>query len=692
MSNTENIEVVEQKVHFKGLINSIDIKSEEFLLPLQEVVVNSIQSIKDNGNINSGKIIIDIIRENKPVLDFGGDEAPPYNPIIGFIIHDNGIGFTNNRFEAFRTPYTDFGEKNHGCKGIGRYTVLACFNSMDIESHYYDNDNNKLCRLLRFDNVNGLQRVNNESLNSPKDIFTKVKLNLYKAPYLKFIENNKIQKKDIEEGIIQHCLLYFINCTAPTIFLKEQGEELKDATILNDIYKSVIKIDRVDEDIDIPSIDSKFTLNYIRNYNGVQSHSFHLCANNRQVGEKQTLTKYIPSFKELYDQDEKKYHLSLYVTGSFLDEKAHPQRNRFSIPDKDERLNDYENISMDGLFKELAEKVRNTYSEYIDEAEKEKDERIRNYILDKKKPRLRYNHLLNIEGIFTDIPINATDETLEARLHELSFRLEQKREKAFEKLFKKKKYDKEEFGKIVHEVLREEASFSKDKLADLMIKRKSVLKLFRKYLDWRDEGNYMLEEDLHNIVFTMGADTENTPYEYHNLWLLDERLSFHSFTASDRQLRTNKQLKSESQKEPDIFVYDIPCAYSDNPDKINSLVLFEFKRPGRDMETSKDKKLDSQLEEYFIELSKSKAKNSKGRYINVQKETPKFGYIVCDLHKDLMDFNIEWNGFKKTPHETLYKVNSELNLYFEVIDYNHLIEFAEKRHEVFFKALGIDGL
>jgi len=692
MEDIGNIEVIEQKVHFKGLINSIDISPEDFMLPLQEVVVNSIQSIKDNDTVNSGKIIVEIIRKNLPVFDFGGDEEPPYNPIIGFTIHDNGIGFTNNRFEAFRTPYTDFGAENHGCKGIGRYTVLACFNSMDVESYFYNSNKEKTQRLIRFDNIKGLQKVTNESLEFPKEIFTQVKLNLFKEQYLKYIEGNQVQKNDIAEGIIQHCLLYFINDVAPTIFVKEQNEELQDAIILNDIYKSVIEIEKTDKDVEIPNVEPKFTLNYIRNYNGVQSHSLHLCANNRQVGKKQTLTKYIPSFKELYDKDEKKYHLSLYVTGDFLDEKAHPQRNRFSIPDKEEKLNDYESISMDELFKGLAEKVRHTYSDYIDEAEKEKSERIKNYILDKKKPRLRYNHLLNIDGVFNDIPINATDDNLEARLHELSFKLEQKREKAFEKIFKKKKYDKEEFGKIVHDVLREEASFSKDKLADLMVKRKSILKLFRKYLDWRDEGNYMLEEDLHNIIFTMGADSENTPYEYHNLWLLDERLTFHSFTASDKQLRVNKKLQSNSQKEPDIFVYDVPCAYSDNPDKINSLVLFEFKRPGRDMENSKDKKLDSQLEEYFFELSQSKAKNDKGRYIQIQKETPKFGYIVCDLHNDLIDYNINWNGFKKTPHETLYKVNPELNLYFEVIDYNHLVDFAEKRHEAFFKALGIDGL
>lgn len=679
-------EIIEQRVHFKGLINSIDIRPEEFLLPLQEVLVNSIQSINDNGNIDSGQIVINIIRKNEPTLDFKDDE-PKYNPIIGFTIRDNGIGFTNTRFEAFRTPYTDFGAKKHGCKGIGRYTVLACFGSMDIESYYLDKDVKKL-RLLKFDNGNGLQRISDESKKMPNDIYTQIRLNTYKEPFLKYVINNKVTKEIIAEGLIQHCLLYFINDSAPTIFIKEEDEEINDTIVLNDIYKSVISIERIDKDIELPEIQSKFNLNYIRNYNGVQSHSLHLCANNRQVGKKQTLTKFIPSFKELYDNQDKKYHLSLYVTSEFLDEKAHPQRNRFSIPEKDEKLTDFDSISLEGLFKGLSQEVKGKYSEHIKEAEKEKSERIREYILDKNKPRLRYKHLLNVENVFEEIPINATDESLESRLHEISFKLEQKREKVFDKIFKKKKYDKEEFGKVVHEVLREEASFSKDRLADLMIKRKSILKLFRKYLEWRDEGNYMLEEDLHNIIFTMGADSENTPYEYHNLWLLDERLTFHSFTASDKQLRVNKKLSSESQKEPDLFVYDIPCAYSDNPDKVNSLVLFEFKRPGRDMETSKDKKLDSQLEEYFFELSKSKAKNSKGRFVNIQKETPKFGYIVCELHKDLIDYNIEWNGFKKTPHKTLYKVNPELNLYFEVIDYSHLVDFAEKRHEVFFKALG----
>lgn len=82
-----------------------------------------------------------------------------------------------------------------------------------------------------------------------------------------------------------------------------------------------------------------------------------------------------------------------------------------------------------------------------------------------------------------------------------------------------------------------------------MIRRKAVLKLFRKYLEWREEDNeYMLEKDLHNIIFTMGAETDVMPQEYHNLWLLDERLTFHRYATSDKAIRTNPHIANDSKK------------------------------------------------------------------------------------------------------------------------------------------------
>jgi hypothetical protein len=360
------------------------------------------------------------------------------------------------------------------------------------------------------------------------------------------------------------------------------------------------------------------------------------------------------------------------------------------LPENSSKKNDFDKFSLDELFKHISDNVRNNFSEYIQEAEKEKNERIEKYILNPQKPRLRYRHLLSVVDAFSDIPISASDETLEARLHEKEFKLEQKRAKAFEKVFKKKEYDKEEFGEIVQNVLREEAAFSKDKLADLMIRRKSVIKLFQKYLQWRTDENFMLEKDLHNIIFTMGAESSSMPIDYHNLWLLDERFTFHTHASSDVKTRSVTNIKSEGNKEADLLVYDVPCAYSDNLDKINSLVVFEFKKPGKELGNNTN--LDDLVLKYFRDLMKSKARSSKGNLLNIEDNTPKFGYIICELNKDNIDYNIKWNDFKKSAHGHLYKINPNLNLHVEVMSYEQMLESSEKRHEAFFRALGIDNL
>jgi len=686
----ESFEIIEQKVNYKGLIKSIDIKPDEFLLPLHEVIVNSIQSVEDriNGE-EKGSIIIKVHRNFQTKLDLEDNEQV-YHPISGFTIIDNGVGFTNKREIAFSTPFTNFNHKKGG-KGMGRYTVLACFGSMEIDSNF--NEKGKVYnRKYRFDDVNGLQKYPEviENVYSGFKNRTIIKLNNFLPDYYEFSKNSKITIKDIADNIIQHCLLFFISSEKlPTIRILHEEDNIQDAIVLNDIYKSVIEVEKIEKDISLENVSETFNINYIRNYNGVHSHSIHLCANKREVGKKQTLTKYLPSFKELYNEGQK-YHLSIYVESDFLDNKNHPQRNKFMLPENSTKKNDFDEVSLDELFKDISESVRVNYIQYIEEAEKEKSERIEKYILNPNKPRLRYRHLLNVEDAFSDIPINASDETLEARLHEKEYKLEQKRAKLFEKVFKKRKYDKEEFGNIVHNILREEAAFSKDKLADLMIKRKSIIKLFQKYLEWREDGNFMLEEDLHNIIFTMGAETDNMPIEYHNLWLLDERFTFHTYTSSDIKTKTNKNLESEGNKEADVLIYDVPYAYSDSIDKINSLVVFEFKKPGKELSSSVN--LDDLVLKYFQDLMKSKARSKKGTLLNIEDDTPKYGYIICELNKDIIAHNTKWNGFKKTAHGHLYKINPDLNLHIEVMTYEQMLEFSEKRHHTFFRALGIDGL
>jgi hypothetical protein len=73
--------------------------------------------------------------------------------------------------------------------------------------------------------------------------------------------------------------------------------------------------------------------------------------------------------------------------------------------------------SIEEVLIDASENLKAQYSEWIVNAEKEKNERIRNYILNPDKPRLAYKHLLTVSETFEDISANAIDERLESELH-----------------------------------------------------------------------------------------------------------------------------------------------------------------------------------------------------------------------------------------------------------------------------------
>ena len=74
--------------------------------------------------------------------------------------------------------------------------------------------------------------------------------------------------------------------------------------------------------------------------------------------------------------------------------------------------------------------------------------------------------------------------------------------------------------------------------------------------------------------------------ECSNLWLIDERLSFHSFLASDKTIKSMPITSNDSTKEPDICslnVYENPILINDGKTlPLASITIVELKRPMRD--------------------------------------------------------------------------------------------------------------
>jgi hypothetical protein len=168
------------------------------------------------------------------------------------------------------------------------------------------------------------------------------------------------------------------------------------------------------------------------------------------------------------------------------------------------------------------------------------------------------------------------------------------------------------------------------------------------------------------------------------LWLLDERLTFHTYVTSDKGINTLKTVDSDSQKEGDLIVFDKRWVYSPD-DEFTSLIIFEFKRPGLALGDD----IEKQVKEYFQNIMEGNSKTYKGKIIDINENTPKFGYIVCEIPKKLREHLIKWQGYRETPNQTLFKYLSEVNMYFEVMSFHHILKSANERHRSFFKMLGI---
>jgi len=99
-------------------------------------------------------------------------------------------------------------------------------------------------------------------------------------------------------------------------------------------------------------------------------------------------------------------------------------------------------------------------------------------------------------------------------------------------------------------------------LAEYVMRRKAVLDLFdrlREYEDPEKEKPHR-EAAMHSLICPMGVDSTKLEFDDHNLWMVDDRLAFFAYFASDKRLKS--YVDSDSIERPDItFFYDTCFAW-----------------------------------------------------------------------------------------------------------------------------------
>ena len=118
-------------------------------------------------------------------------------------------------------------------------------------------------------------------------------------------------------------------------------------------------------------------------------------------------------------------------------------------------------------------------------------------------------------------------------------------------------------------------------LAEHVMLRSATLRFLDSRRTIQESGKYLLEEAIHQVIFPLRATSDDLPPEKMNLWIIDERLAYHHYLASDLPLSEMAAIESDSDDRPDIVIFNNRSAFVDSMTQFQSVVLIEFKKPGR---------------------------------------------------------------------------------------------------------------
>jgi hypothetical protein len=660
--------------NIKGLVDRLELSQAKAMMPLFEAISNAIDAIEEHKDgFSSHSICIRLIAAND-LAHQGGDKVLVLD---GFDISDDGVGFDDGNLASFQEAHT-LSKVKVGGKGVGRFTYLKVFSNVHIRS-VFQRQGETVLREFDFsiaDELKGADKVTpviekRGTALSMRGMEGKFKGGWPHDPAI------------IAERILAHFLIRFAARSCPPMTLESPGHAPID---LHKLFETTVLTHIEERFFDV--LGHTFALQAYRHRDGRSRHDLHLCANGREVTTNK-LRDLLPELPEkLLDADQEPYTLIVLVTGEYLDDHANQERTKISFQSDDEPDIDDTLVSRQSLNRGITDTLRPLLADDLQSTNEEKRSQIEKFV--EQAPEYRaLTHPRYKELIEQRIQPGLTTEKLdEALLHvkrdvEDSVRKEVRHVAA---LFETETFEQyQERFQIVAEQANE---IGKAQLAAYIAHRRTILDLVSQSLKKvRTDDKYPFERVLHKMIFPMGATSKDIFFEQQNLWVIDERLCYHTLLTSDKKLNSVPGLKGTSGKEPDIFAffYDTPIgvAESDNLPS-GGVIIIEFKRPGRD---DYDKDPADQIIQRFREISDGNVNDIEGRQINPA-NLRYTGYLIADLKPSL--HKQVYGRYHRTADNEGYFFNLAAgNGYIEIISYDKLVKDAGRRNRILFDKLGL---
>lgn len=669
------------QTNLKGRLRNTSLPKSHGLMPVFEAVVNSIHSIEEKGNSDNGKVVLRINRATQESLDFDAKSLPP---IVGFTITDNGCGFNETNFKSFETLDSDH-KIDKGCRGVGRLMWLKVFDLVEVESHFVDGDGHLKKRVFRFNDKSGVHSENLQ-VATEQQPGTQIKLVGFDESYRKQVPTKGLT---VANQLLEHVLWYFVRRgSAPDIQVEDAGEIFELDSLLEEhmhasAFLETIKIR--DYAFDLTHIKFRASVN--------KKHQLALCAANRLVKEESIQGK-IPGLYGKISDESGEFTYTCYVSSGYLDERVRSERTSFDISENvEDMLNEvsFKDIR-DAVLARTKEYLQDVLAENVSAGRKRVDDFINSHA-----PRYRpIAHYVAEEQLIFDP--EKSDKDLELHLHAQWYEVERQLVSEGHDIMQPQNEEHiEQYKERLSEYLQKAEDLKQSDLANYVSHRKVIIDLLQKSIERLDDGKYAREDMIHELIMPMRKDSSEVLLDSCNLWLIDERLAFHNYLASDKTLNAMPITGNDSTKEPDLLslrVFDNPLLVNDqNSFPLASITVVEIKRPMRnDMREGEDKDPIAQALGYVERIREGQAKTKSGLLIPRNHDIPAYCYIVCDLTSTMVTRCKNFSLTMTADGMGFFGYNPNYKAYIEVISFNQLVRAAKERNRAFFDKLGLPSM
>lgn len=657
-----------------------DIKS--YKEPLLEAVANSIQAIQQVGQKDGHiEVFIEWLDESKSDIVAANGGERPHRKIQNIVIRDNGPGFTEANFQSFLKLDSQYKADEFGCLGVGRLLWLKVFSTVEVNS-VYSEGGKKFQRSFHFSAEKEVSEIVKREVEDGKSISTEIKL---KNIRWGFQNKRTVTLDDIAETIFRHFLLLYVMETVPKITVHDNEETREVLTYYQRAYngekpdKSSFRICGHEFSLIQQKLKTRPTEKLPT--------AVYFCAGQRVVSPCKGIDPRVCNALGAKNGAGEPFMYVGLLQGDYLDANVSSTRKQIIFPTVTPEGED-DGLPFEPIESQLLEKVNDLIRAYL-KSEFEaltagSNARLQRFVDDEAPEFKGFVNQFRDELFVTP---NESNHNVYEYLHRRFFESERAQSKKVNDLISVDWSGQDAEGKI-EEIERRIAPYASHDLVRFAAKRKFYLEMLRKATQLKDDGKYQREAAVHSLIFPMQSDTAGSEgMTKQNLWLIDDRLAFSHYIASDKRFSAIPITDSESIQRMDLAALKL-YAVGDST-RPGELSIIEFKRPGRN-DYDSDENPISQVLDYVEELKNGKITAADGTEISNAKNLPIFCYVIAQftekLRRQCRNSNLAHNEISDFYFGTVQ------NVYFELMNFNSLFRKAHDRNHALLVAAGLEQL